>query len=190
MVVISPYKLAWPERADSVVAELRAALGSGALRVDHIGSTAVPGMDAKDLLDIQVSVDDLIVAEADFDVPLQSLGFRRAAYDSDHVPAGTNDDPLRWAKRFWFRRDHGDGDVNLHVRLRGSPNERLALLFRDWLRAHPRAVAAYVAIKRSLAEVAPDVGVYTDLKDPIVDLVIAAAEDWALATHWSVTAVS
>ena len=147
----------------------------------------MPGLDAKDVLDMQVSVDDLTVAEAEFDEPLRRLGFERRDYNNDHVPAGSNDDPSVWAKRCWIRRAHLDGDVNLHVRVQGSPNERFALLFRDWMRAHPAAIPAYAAIKRSLAEAVPDVAVYSDLKDPIVDLVIAIAEDWAAAAQWSPT---
>jgi GrpB-like predicted nucleotidyltransferase (UPF0157 family) len=67
----------------------------------------------------------------------------------------------------------------------GSPNERLALLFRDWFRAHPGAVAAYGAFKVALAAaVDEDLGLYTDVKDPVVDLVVAVAEEWAAATGW------
>jgi GrpB-like predicted nucleotidyltransferase (UPF0157 family) len=66
-------------------------------------------------------------------------------------PAGLDDDPAGWAKRFWSRRGHPNGDVNLHVRLAGSPNERLALLFSDWLRMHPAAAPAYAAFKLALA---------------------------------------
>ena len=76
-------------------------------------------------------------------------------------------------------------DVNLHVRLTGSPNERLALLFRDWMSAHPEAVIAYSAIKRSLAAVIPDLDTYAGVKDPIVDLVIVTAEEWATTTGWN-----
>jgi GrpB-like predicted nucleotidyltransferase (UPF0157 family) len=74
--------------------------------------------------------------------------------------------------------------VNLHVRLAGSPNERLALLFRDWFRAHPEAVPAYAEFKRSLAATAPDIATYSDVKDPVVDLVVTVAETWAAATGW------
>lgn len=84
----------------------------------------------------------------------------------------------------WVRRDHAEGDVNLHVRLEGSANERLALLFRDWMRAHPEAVLAYAAFKRALAEASPNVDVYTDIKDPVVDLVLSVAEEWAETTGW------
>jgi GrpB-like predicted nucleotidyltransferase (UPF0157 family) len=147
-------------------------------------------MDAKDILDIQISADDLVDAEAAFDEPLRRLGFRQRAYNRDHAPAGSEDDAAAWVKRFWCRRDHDDGDVNLHVRLRGSPNERLALLFRDWMRAHPQATRAYASFKHSLAESAPDLDTYTVLKDPVVDLVIAAAEEWTTTTGWSVDATT
>ena len=190
-VVISPYDPRWPRRADALVAELRATLGTAALRIDHIGSTAIPGMDAKDVLDLQVGVADLDVAVLQFDDPLRRLGFERfLGVASDHVPAGCDDDPALWVKRFWSRREHAAGDVNLHVRLVGSSNERLALLFRDWMRAHPEAIAPYCAIKRRLAAHAPDSTWYSDLKDPVVDLVIAVAEPWASATGWSISTSS
>jgi GrpB-like predicted nucleotidyltransferase (UPF0157 family) len=176
----------WPRRAATLVDRLTKTLGATARRVDHIGSTSIPGMAAKDVLDVQVSVDDLARTADEFDGPLRSLGFERGPYEHDHVPAGSLDDPALWAKRYWSRRENADGRVNLHVRAVGSPNERLALLFRDWFRAHPSAVPAYAAFKRALAEVAPDAGVYSDTKDPVVDLVITVAETWARHTSWSV----
>jgi GrpB-like predicted nucleotidyltransferase (UPF0157 family) len=185
-VHISAYNPQWPERASVLIAELRDVLGPDALRIEHIGSTAIPLMDAKDLLDVQVSVADLGIATEHFDRPLSALGFERLPYDSDHVPAGRLDDPARWVKRFWCRRNHLAGDVNLHVRAAGSPNERLALLFRDWMRAHPEAVPPYAAFKRALGTAAPDVDWYTDLKDPVVDLVVAIAESWSQRTGWTV----
>jgi GrpB-like predicted nucleotidyltransferase (UPF0157 family) len=190
-VVILPYDPRWPKRADALVADLRAVLGSAALHIDHIGSTAIPGMDAKNVLDLQVSVTDLDAAVMQFDQPLQRMGFERYPYNAaDHVPAGCDDDQALWMKRFWSRRGHAEGDVNLHVRVVGSPNERLALLFRDWMRAHPEAIAPYCAIKRRLAAQAPDTDWYSDLKDPIVDLVIAVAEGWASAAGWSISEAS
>ena len=131
-------------------------------------------MAAKDVLDLQVSVTSLEDAAREFDQPLGSLGFRRTPYERDHVPAGWPDDGRAWVKRLWTRRGHPGGDVNLHVRLAGSPNERLALLFRDWFRAHPEAVPAYASFKRSLAAAVPDIATYSDVKDPVVDLVIVA----------------
>jgi dephospho-CoA kinase len=174
----------WPMRAEQVISQLRPALGPAARRVDHIGSTAVPGMPAKDVIDLQVSVASLADAGA-FDEPLTALGFTATDITGDHVPAGMDDDPARWAKRFWFRRDHPLGAANLHVRAVGSPNERLALLFRDWFRAHPGAVTAYGQFKRKLAEAMSDVDAYSDIKDPVVDLVIWVAEGWAAGAGWS-----
>lgn len=179
-VSVVPYDETWPTRASELIGRLRAVLGARATRIEHIGSTAIPGMAAKDVLDLQVSVDDLDAAQREFESPLRDEGFERLPYDRDHVPAGRDDDPDRWVKRFWSRRD-----VNLHVRVAGSPNERLALLFRDWLRAHPDAVPAYASFKLALAQAVPDVYAYTEIKDPVVDLVMSVAEPWALQTGWS-----
>ena len=184
-VVVVPYDPAWPDRASALIADLRRVLGPRAQRIEHIGSTAIPGMAAKDVIDLQVSVADLESAARGFDEPLRAQGFRRVPYEHDHVPAGLEDDPARWVKRLWSRRGHAGGDVNLHVRLAGSPNERVAMLFRDWLCAHPAAVSAYAAFKRGLADAVADLDTYADVKDPVVDLVIAAAEPWAAETGWS-----
>jgi GrpB-like predicted nucleotidyltransferase (UPF0157 family) len=183
-VEVVPYDSCWPSRAAAELAALQAALGPLVCHADHIGSTAVPGMAAKDVLDLQLSVSDLETAVAAFDAPLAGLGYDRLPYERDHVPAGDGSDPALWAKRFWRRRDHAAGDVNLHVRVAGSPNERLALLFRDWMRAHPLAVAAYARFKTELALAVPGLGVYTEVKDPVVDLVVAAAAEWARTTAW------
>lgn len=182
--VVATYDPEWPVRAATLIAELEEVLSPLALRVEHIGSTAVPGMAAKEVIDVQVSVDDLVAAAAFFDAPLRGLGFTRSPYEQDHVPAGRVEDPELWAKRFWSRRRHPGGDVNLHVRRVGSANERLALLFRDWFRVHPDAVPAYAAFKRSLAEVTLDIGPYTEVKDPVVDLVSSVAEPWAASVGW------
>jgi GrpB-like predicted nucleotidyltransferase (UPF0157 family) len=142
MVEIVPYDQRWPAQAMAELRALTGSLGNLVVYAEHIGSTSVPQMDAKNILDLQLSVRDLDEAAAAFDGPLAGLGYRRRPFNRDHVPAGDSSDAGLWAKRVWARRDHPGGDVNLHVRLTGSPNERLALLFRDWLRAHPQAVAA------------------------------------------------
>jgi len=184
-VVVVEYHTEWPHRAAALAEELRDALGETARRVEHIGSTSIPGMAAKDVLDMQVSVDDLDVAAAAFDEPLRALGFERKPYEHDHVPAGSTDDPELWVKRYWSRRGSGGGAVNLHVRVVGSPNERLALLFRDWFRTHTSAIPAYAAFKRAVAATVTDVETYSELKDPVVDLVIVIAETWARHTSWT-----
>jgi GrpB-like predicted nucleotidyltransferase (UPF0157 family) len=183
--VVVPHQADWTDRAGSLIVELRDLLGPMAVRIEHIGSTAIPGMAAKDTLDLQISTTNLEEVAPEFDVPLRAIGFRRSPYEADHVPAGRSDDPARWVKRLWVRREHPDGDVNVHMRLAGSPNERVALLFRDWFRAHPEAVPAYATFKLALAEVAPDIDTYTDVKDPVVDLVVSVAETWSDSTGWN-----
>ncbi len=165
--VVVDHRLDWPPRADALVRQLRSLIGSEAERIEHIGSTAIANMAAKDVVDLQVSVVDLARAVEAFDRPLLQLGFRRSPYEHDHVPAESLDDPERWAKRGWVRRSGPEGDVNLHVRLVGSPNERLALLFRDWFCSHPEADPAYSSFKRALCAVCTDVTTYTEAKDPV-----------------------
>lgn len=183
-VQVVPYDEGWPRRAAAELTALTTALGDLVLHAAHIGSTSIPQMAAKNILDLQLSVWDLDEAAAAFADPLAELGYVRLPYDRDHVPAGDDSDPGLWAKRYWRRRNHPDGDVNLHVRVVGSPNERLALLFRDYLRAHPLAVAAYGRFKQVLAAQVGDLEPYTDIKDPVVDVVGVAAEEWASATDW------
>jgi len=183
--VVVAYQADWPERAATLIALLSGRLGPLAARIEHIGSTSIRGMAAKDLIDLQASTSDLDAAPAAFDEPLRELGFTMMPYGHDHVPAGRPDDPDLWRKRLWCRRsDHPDGPVNLHVRRIGSPNERLALLFRDWFRAHPDAIPAYAGFKQALAAMSEGIDDYTETKDWVVDVVIAAAEPWAAATGW------
>ncbi|MFI5801705.1 GrpB family protein [Streptomyces sp. NPDC051561] len=200
-VLVAP-SAAWQAQGLALTAELRTALAPTAVHVEHIGSTAVPGMAAKPVFDLQIGVADLEAAEQAFAGPLADLGFQLSRHRHDHVPAGRDDDPQQWTKRLWTRRhepatqpptrDSGSAPasvrtvgINLHVRRLGSPNERLALLFRDWFRAHPEAVPAYARFKQLLADAVDDTGTYADVKDPVVDLVITVAEPWASATGWS-----
>ena len=179
-VAIVDYDPTWPEQFEELAAALRRQLGDGVTGIDHIGSTAVPGLAAKDVIDLQVTVSDL--AQADRLGPaLERAGYLATPYRHDHRPAGDLSDPERWEKRLW-QSPPGARRVNVHVRVAGWPNQRYALLFRDYLRAHPRAGAAYVRLKRDLAErFGDDLAAYTTLKDSACDLIVVAAEDWAAA---------
>lgn len=162
---------------------IRAALGSLALRIDHIGSTSVPGLDAKDVVDMQVTVahlDPVQLAGA-----LAPLGFElRRDITSDHVPVGENPDSAEWAK-LYFRPPSSWRPINVHVRRVGRANQQYALLFRDYLRAHPGAAGSYALIKRELAHRhADDIDAYYAIKDPVCDLIMDAARLWAAATAW------
>ncbi|HET6213098.1 MAG TPA: GrpB family protein [Micromonosporaceae bacterium] len=184
-LVVTAYDPRWQRRGEALVAELRDTLGPLALRIEHIGSTSIPAMAAKPVFDLQVSVRDLDAAAAAFDRPLGAFGLARRPVEQDHVPAGRNEPSQLWRKRLWAKPIPGGERVILHGRVAGSPNERLALLFRDWFRAHPDAVPAYSEFKLRLAAAVNDLEAYTDIKDPVVDLVISMAEDWAATTGWS-----
>jgi GrpB-like predicted nucleotidyltransferase (UPF0157 family) len=179
VVVISPYRDDWPAAFAAVERRLAAILGDRALRIDHVGSTSVPGLDAKNVIDVQVTVRAL----ADADV-LAGAGYRVFPAARDHVPPGAADDEREWSKRF-FNEPEGERRINIHVRETGRANQRYALLFRDYLRVHPAAAEAYARLKRALAKEVADLETYTDVKDPACDLIWAAAEDWAAATAWS-----
>ena len=187
--IVAPHP-EWPEEFRRAASRLRAAFESRALRIDHIGSTAVPGLEAKDVIDIQVSVARLEPA-APIAALLVTAGLTyRPDLDHDHVPEGATETPEAWAKITAFSAERVvDGrrepPLHVHVRAAGSPNERYALLFRDHLRAHPADAATYGLIKRELVRLFPgDRDAYYAVKDPVCDLIIGHAEAWARATGW------
>jgi GrpB-like predicted nucleotidyltransferase (UPF0157 family) len=182
MIVIQDYNPGWPEEFEAVRSHLLEVLGSLALRVDHIGSTSVPGLGAKDVIDVQISVKELA---PEVRQKLVEAGY--VYWDSiteDHVPLGEDANPTFWSKLL-FVQPEGMRRANIHVRVDGSPNQRYALLFRDYLRAHPNSAKCIERIKRELAKHHPeDVDAYYDIKDPVYDLIWDAALDWSRQTGW------
>lgn len=181
-IVIKPYQTAWIEEFAVLGHDLRVALGRLALRIDHIGSTAVPGLAAKDRIDIQVTVRKL---EPAVEAALQGAGYRRVEWiTQDHLPpsfAGSSSEWLKWT----FVPAADRRPANVHVRLAGRANQRYALLFRDYLRAFPPAAQTYEQIKTVLTKHhAVDHEAYYEVKDPVCDLIIQAAERWADQSDW------
>jgi dephospho-CoA kinase len=147
--VLVPADPSWPAEAARLAARIRAAAGQDLVAVDHIGSTSVPGLEAKDVLDLQLRVRGL--AEADRMAPaLAAAGFPRFPGVWQDTPTAADPDPAHWQKRLHGAADPGRA-ANIHVRADGSPAARYALAFRDWLRADPDARQAYQAEKRRLA---------------------------------------
>lgn len=182
MIAIEPYQPKWPEQFASLGRILREVLGDLALRIDHIGSTSVPGLPAKDIIDIQVTVRALTTQ---LDEAVSGAGYERLAHITrDHVPPGGPADPEQWSK--WLYNQGGEArHVNLHVRVAGRANQRYAVLFRDYLRANSAAAAAYGQVKLALADYhAEDVDAYYAIKDPVCDIVTAGAEAWAATVGW------
>ena len=138
-MLVTPYDPRWPIEFERERARLAAALGPAALRIDHNGSTAVPGLAAKPVIDIQVSVARLQPMDA-YSPALAGLGYIHVPHDDDafcpffHRPAS------------WPHTHH------VHVVQAGGDEERRTLAFRDYLRAHPEAAREYAALKAQLAE--------------------------------------
>lgn len=185
MIEILPYQPRWRDEFLDSGGRIRAALGDLAVRVDHIGSTSVPTLAAKDIIDIQVTLPDFEQLQQ-VRAALEAVGFEFRFYGIlDHAPAGWDTTEREWEKAF-FREREGRR-VNLHVRAEGRANQRYALLFRDFLRATPKAAAGYAAVKVQLARYfghLDDITPYVDIKDPVVDIIIAQAEEWAARTGW------
>ncbi len=184
MITIVPYDEHWPEAFIAVAQPLRRASGELALRIDHIGSTSVPGLAAKDIIDVQVTVEDFSSMPQLVDA-LSPLGYTQIPEIlSDHLPPLYQGPDSDWEKRY-FRPPAHQRRTNLHIRALGRPNQRYPILFRDYLRAHPVASGAYAQIKLNLSQHEPDnIDFYYDIKDPVCDIIIDAAEDWAQITGW------
>jgi len=183
-IEIVSYDLRWPGEFARIAERLRVAFGSAAHRIDHIGSTSVPELTAKDVIDIQITV-------RAFDAPafaslIEPSGYAvRPDIDSDHVPPGGTSDPSDWTKLMLVAPET-QRRTNVHIRQVGRANQRYPLLFRDYLRAHPAAVETYRAIKIALARLHPDdMDAYYEVKDPVCDLIIDSAERWASQGSWA-----
>jgi len=171
-----PYDATWLEQAQRIIKRIQTACGAKVLRVDHIGSTAVPGMDGKDVIDIQVTVQSLDIADELVD-PLTNVGYPRVEGITTDTPhAG---DPVVWSKRFHAAADPGR-PANVHVRVDGWPNQQSALLFPEWLKAVPEARDEYVAVKRD-ATASRD---YVQAKERWLSDAYHRAWEWANVTGW------
>ena len=139
-IMISPYDPGWPLRYGEHERTIRAALGSRALTVEHVGSTAVPGLAAKDRLDIDLIVDD--PADEDAYVPaLQAAGYTLQTRE-----------PHWYEHRALWTASH---DVNLHVFGPDCDEYLRHVVLRDWLRTHPDDRDRYAAAKHAAAAAHP-----------------------------------
>src|SRR5512136_1849180 len=121
MVEIFPYQENWPSEFQAIAASLRRALGELALRIDHIGSTSVPGLPAKDVIDIQITVaalDDRVKSA------MTALGYTQPEGTwRDHCPPHVVGSETDWEKMFFFPPS-GQRRTHAHVRVQGRANQR------------------------------------------------------------------
>jgi len=170
-VIIVPYDPQWMELFLQLGTEIRNVLQNTALRIDHIGSTSVPGLDAKPIIDVQISVAAFEPLDR-YLLPLESLGYVFRSQNPDRT------------KRY-FRESPGQRRTHIHVRQLGSWSEQQALLFRDYLRVHPVDAKRYAALKYSLAErYREDRVAYEDAKSPFIWEILQKANQWSQQLGW------
>ncbi len=188
-----PADPSWPEQARRIVNRLQTACGHRALRVDHIGSTALPALDAKDVIDVQITVESLAVAD-ELTEPLLAAGYPRIERLTEDV---AKDDARSTVERYdrsddpglWHKRTHASADpgrpTNVHIRVEGWPNQQFALLFVAWLRADVAARADYLAVKLKAEQAAGgDISPYVAAKEPWYPEAYRRAWEWADSTGW------
>jgi GrpB-like predicted nucleotidyltransferase (UPF0157 family) len=158
-VEIVDYDPDWPMKFQAHHDRVQGALGSRAIRVEHIGSTAVPGLAAKPIIDILVTVDD--PKEESVASALASAGYRLRVREPGHR---------------MFRTP--DRDVHVHVWAEADGEAVRYLRFRDRLRRSRTDRARYEQLKRELAAREwPDMNAYADAKGPIIESILAGADE-------------
>jgi GrpB-like predicted nucleotidyltransferase (UPF0157 family) len=182
-VVVEDYRPQWADEFTRLARRIRTLVGPAAIRIDHIGSTAVPGLGAKDVIDLQITVGSLDGVDA-VASPLRAAGFRQDGAVCFDVFGGKGATDLELRKIF-LREPEGERRAHIHVREIGRFNQRYALLFRDYLRAAEEARAAYEKLKREAARIYPEsIDGYLQLKDPVFHILYAAASLWAEKVGW------
>src|ERR1700690_899325 len=164
-IEISSYNPDWRRQFDDEAGRIRAALGTVALSIEHVGSTAVPGLAAKPVIDIHLVVADA-AREMNYAPSLESAGYKMVIREPD-----------------WFEHRMLKGEtpsVNLHVFSKGCPEVDRVRLFRDWLRESAEDAALYAETKRRLAagnwaSVQSD----ADAKQDVIGDIMARAHVWA-----------
>ncbi len=157
-----------------------ASISSGALAASR--STAVPGLAAKDVIDVQITVASLDNNDAVSRLQQAGYVFRQEITRDNLV--NMPDTSSQLAKRF-FNQQPGNRASNIHVREHARLNQLYPLLFRDYLRTDADTRMAYEQIKRELAKrFADDVSAYYAIKDPYMDTVFRAALLWRDQTRW------
>lgn len=168
---ISRYDPEWANLFQAVSLKLRDSLGDTAVRIDHVGSTSIFGLDAKPIIDIQISVlnySDLIKYRSH----IEKVGFVFREENLDKT------------KRY-FREISGTRRTHIHVRQAGSFSEQMTLLFRDYLRVHSVDCLRYALEKRRLFELYQNERPkYVEGKGPIVWDIIQKAHIWSQEIGW------
>jgi GrpB-like predicted nucleotidyltransferase (UPF0157 family) len=158
-IELVPHDPHWEDLYGTVAADIGGALGPTALSVDHVGSTAIPGIRAKPVIDVLVLV-ETYDPEAPYRDPLMSLGYAFDHRDDAHV---------------FFTGSREGTAVQVHVVEENAEGARDMITFRDFVRSHPDEARRYEALKEGLADRYDDPDAYADAKSPFVLDVIRRA---------------
>ena len=182
-VAVRPYQPHWVDEFTRIAKHVRDLVGPAAIRIDHIGSTAVPGLGAKDVIDIQITVADLDAADG-LTRALRTAGFRHGTtFEHDQFHKKSETDPE--LRKLYMREPEGERRAHIHIRERGRFNQRYALLFRDYLRSAEDVRTEYELVKRRASQLFPDsIDGYLFLKDPVLHIIYEAASLWAQKVGW------
>lgn len=182
-VIVIPPRQSWSSEFTQIGKHLRNILKDNALRIDHIGSTSVPNLAAKDIIDIQITVTDLNNCE-DLITRMNHAGFnQRGNFRFDYL-IGIEEES-RQLKKLYFREAEGQRRAHIHARQQGFINQQYPLLFRDFLRANSNVRECYQLIKQRLAAIFPEsIDGYLHIKDPMMDIIYQGAKLWAESTEW------
>ncbi|WP_244626610.1 GrpB family protein [Bradyrhizobium ivorense] len=168
-IIVADYDSAWPRMFEQERAKLEEVLGALVVGIEHVGSTAVPGLAAKPIIDLALGVNDLNEAEGRCIAALPALGYSYMPEYRSWLP-----DEL-----FFRKGAAGPWTHHVHVMEPSAPAWQRRLLFRDYLRAHPDAVEAYVDLKRTLATTfKDDIAAYRNGKDAFVQDILTKAAQW------------
>jgi GrpB-like predicted nucleotidyltransferase (UPF0157 family) len=164
-IVLVDYNPAWPLRFGEEANRIRSALGGAALRVEHTGSTSVPGLPAKPIIDITLAVADS-ASEAEYSPALEGTGYR-----------------LRICEPGWYEHrmfQSPEANVNIHVFSADCPEIDRMLAFRDWLRINPADRELYARSKRVLARQNwKYIQEYADAKTAVIEEILSRARNTA-----------
>jgi GrpB-like predicted nucleotidyltransferase (UPF0157 family) len=180
-LAVVAYDRRWPGDFAVLARRIRDALGPVAVRVSHVGSTSVPGLAAKDCIDVQVEVGAL--EENLITGCFGRIGFRLRPEPwnrAEPAPGGP-------CPKLVFAPPQGERAGNIHVVEAASETARRKLLFRDFLRAHDTARDAWSDFKQRLATMAGDIYQYGQAKAGPTEILLIAAESWAGQTKWAPT---
>ena len=178
-LTVIAYDHRWPGDFAILAGRIQGVLGPMAVQVSHVGSTAVPGLAAKDCIDVQVEVralDEDLVAGC-----FGKLGFRLRPEPWNRVEPT----PVGPCPKLVFAPAPGERASNVHVVQAAGEAARRKLLFRDFLRAHDAARDAWSDFKQRLAVMAADIYQYGQAKDGPTQILMIAAESWALQIQWA-----